>query len=144
MRGSTVLVACGAALLAGGCFASLDDGTCRADVDCNGATCPRVGECATDTYALRIEWTVHGLTTDQAGACDGVAELEVAIEDPSTGAEHAVRPVPCSVGSFFYDKLPLGYTDVTLAAYGAGDSFLDSARGSALGSGGVVRLALLP
>ncbi len=131
---------------AAGCFSTAGDDSCRTDRDCGDLVCTRVGECASaaGVYALRIEWTVHGLATDQSGACADVGELELAIADPTTGDQHAVRPVPCSAGSFFFDKLPLTFTEVTLSAYSAGGSFLDSRRATAVGSSGVVRLGLLP
>jgi hypothetical protein len=122
-------------------------GECRIDRDCNDDTvCSRVGSCesSSDLYALRIEWTVHGLTTDQAGACNGISELEIGVTDPSTTRRHRVSPVPCAAGSFFYDKLPIGYTEVEVWAYDDFGGTLDVARASAVGQGGVVRVSLLP
>lgn len=127
-----------------GCFTAVDGASCRVDDDCPGATCTRVGECASDTYALRITWTVRGQPANTPGACDGIGELQVAIEDPSTGGEHALRPVPCAAGSFFFDKLPLGYTAVTVTAYSGRGGFLTSTRGSAIGSEGTVSVDLAP
>jgi len=142
-RACAVLLAVTAAALAGCPTSGPED--CTNDRDCGGDVCTRVGACvaAADVYALRIEWTVRGLTTDQATACDGVGELELSIAEPATGEVRTVRPVPCISGSFRYDKLPLSYTEVTLTAYDAGGGFLDSQRASALGTGGVVRIALL-
>ena len=147
MRAGIAAIGLATAVLgSAGCFTSAGDETCRTDRDCGDLVCTRVGECASNgaVYALRVEWTVRGQTTDAAGACDGVGDLELAISDPTTGGQHAVRPVPCIAGSFFFDKLPVGYTEVTVTAYSAGGSFLDSSRGSAVGASGVVRLALLP
>jgi hypothetical protein len=125
----------------------MSDESCRTDRDCGGDfVCTRVGECASESsvYALRVEWTVHGLTTDQAGACTDVGDLELAITDPTTGGQHAVRPVPCIAGSFYFDRLPVGYTEVSMSVYAMGGGFLDSTRASAVGSNGVVTLSLLP
>ncbi len=141
------LAAAATATLGGaGCFSSASDEPCRSDRECGELVCTRVGECVASAgvYALRVEWTIDGRTTDQAGACDRIAELELTISDPTTGDQHGLAPVPCLPGSFFYDKLPLGYTAVRLAAYGPGGGFLDSAVGSAVGSGGLVRLDLRP
>lgn len=131
---------------AAGCFTAASDADCLSDRDCGDLICTRTGDCASAgaIYALRVEWTVHGQTVDQAGACSDVGELELAVADPSTGDQHTVRPVPCAVGRFSYDKLPLGFTDVTLTAYAPGGAFLDSRRATAVGSGGVVQLGLLP
>lgn len=128
------------------CFTSAGNGDCLSDRDCGELVCTRVGDCASAgaVYALRIEWTVHGLTTDDAAACADVGELELAIEDPTTGDIHAVRPVPCEVGRFTFDKLPLSFTEVTLTAYDPAGELLERRRGSAVGAGGVVQLALLP
>lgn len=128
------------------CGVSADPGVCRTDRDCGDDVCTRVGQCESsdDIYALRVEWTVRGLTTDQPAACADISELELSIESPSNGDRHRVAPVPCAPGSFFYDRLPLSFTEVTLTAYGTFGEFLDAGTGSAIDSGGVVRIALLP
>jgi hypothetical protein len=138
MRGLAVI----ASLSLAACFTSASTDECRIDSDCNGLTCTRVGVCAASTYSLRVEWTVRGLTTDQAAACVGVTELELSVFDPTTAESHPVRPVPCGVGLFTFDKLPLGYTDITLSAYDAAHHWIDSDRGSA-DVDGIVQLALL-
>jgi hypothetical protein len=124
----------------------MSDENCRTDRDCGDLVCTRVGECASSAgiYALRVEWTVHGLTTDQAGACSDVGDLELGVSDPTTGMQFAVRPVPCSAGLYFFDKLPVGYTEVSMSVYSTGGGFLDSSRASAVGGNGVVTLSLLP
>ena len=146
MRIGLAAVALGAALGSAGCFTSASDETCRTDRDCGDLVCTRVGECASAgaVYALRVEWTVNGATTDVAGACDPVGDLELAVSDPTTGGQHAVRPVPCIAGSFFFDKLPVGYTEVSVTAYSSGGSYLDSRRATSIGAAGVVRIDLRP
>ncbi|KAB2889543.1 MAG: hypothetical protein F9K40_19755 [Kofleriaceae bacterium] len=146
MRAGLAAIIVGSALSSAACFTSVADESCRTDRDCGDLVCTRVGECASTSsvYALRIEWTVNGVTTDQAGTCDGVGELELAISDPTGGGQHAVRPVPCAAGSFFFDKLPVGYTEVAITAYSTTGGFLDSTRGTAVGSSGVLRLDLRP
>lgn len=127
-----------------GCFTDAGSDTCRSDRDCGDLVCTRVGACASSDgiYALRIEWTVNGQTTDQAGVCASVGELAVTVSDPSTGDDHTVRPVLCTLGSFFYDKLPLSFTDVEVTAYSPGGDTLDIGRASAVGAGGLVRVDL--
>ena len=146
MRAVLAATTLAAAIGGAGCFTSASDESCRTDRDCGDLVCTRVGECASTSsvYALRVEWTVNGLTTDQAGACSEVGDLELAISDPTTGGQHAVRPVPCAAGLFFFDRLPIGYTDVSITAYSASGNFLDSSRGSSVGANGVVRLELRP
>lgn len=126
------------------CFTPADAGACRDDSDCAGAVCTRVGECAAEPYALRVTWTIAGQAASVAGACAAIGELELAIADPSLDLQHALRPVPCGAGSFFFDKLPLGYTDVTVTAFGLGGRFLTSARATAVGAGGAVTVDLRP
>lgn len=128
--------------LAAACFTPIDGGSCRNDGECAGAVCTRVGECASQTYALRVTWTVRGQAANLTGACSGIGELEIAVADPSIGEAHAVRPVPCSAGSFFYDKLPLGYTDVAVTGFSSRGNFLGTTRGTAIGGDGVVSLDL--
>jgi hypothetical protein len=127
------------------CFSGAGDDTCRIDRDCGDLVCTRTGDCASASgiYALRIEWTVNGQTTDQPGACSAIGELELSITDPGTHDTHAVRPVPCASGSFFFDKLPLSFTDVEVTAFAPSGATLDTGRGSAVGSGGVVRVDLV-
>lgn len=146
VRAGLAAIVVGSALSTAACFTSAADERCRIDRDCGDLVCTRVGECASSgsVYALRVEWTVNGVATDQLGTCDGVGELELGISDPTSGGQHALRPVPCAAGSFFFDKLPVGYTDVTITAYGPSGTFLDSARGSAVGASGVLRLDIQP
>jgi len=126
------------------CFTDAGTDVCRTDRDCGDLMCTRVGTCASSDgiYALRIEWTVNGQTTDQTGVCAPVGELAVSVSDPSTGDDHTVRPVLCTTGSFFYDKLPLSFTDVEVTAFSPGGDTLDIGRGSAVGAGGLVRVDL--
>ena len=124
-----------------GCFEPLDGGACARDSDCPGAVCTRVGECATQAYALRVTWTLDGEAASTL-SCAAVSELELSVIDPSTGTSHTVRPVPCAPGSFFFDKLPLGYTDVQLVSFGLSGERQSFASGTAVGSGGVVAVDL--
>lgn len=136
-----VLAAC-LATGAAACFTPIEGSECRSDGDCAGATCTRIGECAESPYALRVSWTLHGEAANVAGACTGVSELEIQIADPSLDKAYAVRPVPCTTGSFFYDKLPLGYTDVVVTAFDSRGNFLTATRGTAVGANGLVSLDL--
>lgn len=138
MRGLAILGTLGLA----GCFTSASTEECRVDSDCSGLICTRVGACATSAHSLRVEWTVRGLTADRAEACAGIAELELTASDPITSEAHAVRPVPCEIGSFTFDKLPLGYTDITISAFDAARNLIDIDRSSA-DSDGTVRITLL-
>lgn len=146
MRRSPVLYLLGALLATGAaaCFEPADGGACVSDRECSDAVCSNVGECASTTYRLRVAWTLRGAAANTPGACDGVDELEIVVSDPSTGTDHAVRPVPCAIGSFLFDKMPPGYDVVALTAYGPGGVYLTSAGGTPDGTTGVVQLDLRP
>lgn len=140
---ATASLALGALGLAG-CFAPIDGGACHRDRDCPEAVCSNVGECASSTYRLRVAWTLRGATADQPGACTGIGELEIVVSDPSVGQDWSVRPVPCSIGSFLFDKMPAGYGSATVNAYGASGELLTSAGGSTDPSVGVINVDLRP
>lgn len=148
MRARHPMVAVGGALALGlavaGCFEPVDTVTCRRDRDCPEAVCTNVGECAATTYPLRVGWTLRGATANQPGACDRVDELEVVLQDPSTGMDFSVRPVPCGIGSMLFDKLPLGYGTATVTAYGTRGEYLSSATGSTDPSVGAIMVDLRP
>lgn len=140
-RGGTLLVL-GLALAA--CFEPADGGSCHSDRDCPDAVCSNVGECASSTYRLRVAWTLRGQTANVPGACDGVAELEIVVSDPSTATDHSVRPVPCAIGSFLFDKMPPGYDVVGVTAYGTGGRYLTSGGGSTDPATGQITIDLRP
>lgn len=131
----------GAGALAG-CFEPIDGGACRSDRDCSEAVCSNVGECASATYRLRVAWTLRGATANTPGACDGISELEIVVSDPSTGMEFSVRPVPCAIGSFLFDKMPPGYGAVAVNAFGSGGQLVSTGRGSTDPSVGAVNVDL--
>ena len=89
-----------------------------------------------------MSWTLRGEAANVAGACTGISELEIQIADPSLDKAYEVRPVPCTAGSFFYDKLPLGYTDVMVTAFDTRGNFLTATRGTAVGANGIVSVDL--
>jgi hypothetical protein len=123
-----------------------DPNECMTQRDCaDGKVCTRVHLCeySTEVYSLRVEWTVRGQTTDQVGACDGIGEIAMGIADTTTGDDFWVSPVPCGPGSFFYDKLPLSYTSLTMRVFDSSGGFLETETGSAVGSGGVISLSIL-
>ena len=144
MRASLLAVAALGLTGLSGCFAPIDSGACHDDGDCSGAVCSAVGECAATTYRLRVQWTLRGAQANQPGACDGVAELQIVMSDPSTGLEFGVRPVPCSIGSFSLDKMPPSYNAVSVQAYDARGDLMTSSGGSIDPSTGTVVVDLRP
>lgn len=127
-----------------GCFEPIDGGACHGDRDCPEAVCSNVGECAAVTYRLRVAWTLRGATANTAGACDRVSELEIVVSDASTGQDWSVRPVPCAIGSFLFDKMPWGYGTATVIAYGDRGQPLATAGGSTDPQTGVINVDLDP
>lgn len=131
-----------AALSLAGCLEPADGGACRRDSDCPGAVCSNVGACASATYQLRVGWTLRGAQANTPGACDGVSELEIIVSDPSIGEQFSVRPVPCGIGSFLFDKMPPSYGTVSVTAYGDRGQALASGGGSTVPSAGRVDVDL--
>jgi hypothetical protein len=127
---ATAALAAGLGVASPACFEPIDGGACRGDRDCPDAVCSNVGECAAATYRLRVAWTLGGTAANESPACERVGELEIVVSDSSTGEASNVRPVPCAIGSFLFDKLPWGYGAATVNAYGPRGELLDSAGGS--------------
>ncbi|HVV81523.1 MAG TPA: hypothetical protein VHE35_00545 [Kofleriaceae bacterium] len=128
----------------GGCFEPADGGSCHNDSDCSDAVCSNVGECASQTYRLRVSWTVRGAQANAPGACDGVSELELVVSDTASGQEFSVSPVPCAIGTFLFDKMPPAYGTVAVNAYGPGGIFLTTAGGTADPAQGTIAIDLEP
>lgn len=109
-----------------GCFETSN--TCQRDFDCNGGSvCANTRECAaaSDVHRVAVRWSVRG---NPAGVdtCAGIANLELDIFDDVSGATSGYAPVPCQLGMFTFDKLPLAFNRVTLTAYavsGGSESF---------------------
>jgi hypothetical protein len=110
------------ALIAAGCVRSADE-PCVDDADCDGEVCARDGVClaAGDVRRVQIRWTVRGAAPD-ATACEGIAELELQLDDSAGGPGHRYAQVPCPLGLFTIDKIGRRYDGVTLAGYDAAGS----------------------
>jgi hypothetical protein len=109
--------------LASGCTLS-GNGDCRNDLDCDlGAVCANTRECvAGDTvHYVRLTWTIGGLPADPR-SCAPIPDLEVAIADEDGLASPATyAPVPCALGQYVFDKLPLAYDRLSLEALSSGE-----------------------
>lgn len=93
---------------------------CRQDTECGAQVCARDGECypASGIRLVTTTWTVRG---EPASATTCAAHPDLAIRfQASNGASFGFAPVPCRIGKFTIDKLPLAYTRVELGVENGG------------------------
>ncbi len=100
-------------------------GECQTDRDCGGGTvCDNViHECvsADSAHSVEVVWTVGGQTPD-ARNCRPIAQLEVGVTDFDGIDEPATfAPVPCTLGQFRFDELPVTFDRVSLEAPTTGE-----------------------
>ncbi len=104
------LMACLAA-----CSLTSTGGECVRDDQCGDDMCARSGEClsASSLRQVTVKWTVDGKAAS-AASCAAHPDLYIQFEGPDYGDTLRYAPVPCSLGSFFVDKLPKRYQQVEL------------------------------
>jgi hypothetical protein len=107
------------ALLAG-CSSGGWEGDCVIDDHCRGSeVCARDRSCVlpTEVRAVRATWTVRG---EPASTLTCAQHPDLTIRFLSDVSEDALvyAPVPCRIGQFTIDKLPLRYRRVNLGADG--------------------------
>ncbi|MEM9490690.1 MAG: hypothetical protein AAGC55_16200 [Myxococcota bacterium] len=110
---------------------------CSSDADCGGE-CVRTGECVAPgtAVAYRINWTIDGQPASDE-ACLAIAELSVTLQDSRQGDEVIYRPVTCSIGTFFFDRMPPRLDRVQVIAHGDGRLQLDRQTASLVAGGEV-------
>lgn len=102
------------ALLAGCTMAGA--AVCDVDDDCpSGLLCANTHEClgASQVRRLTVAWTVGGLPA-AAASCEPVGPLTLRIDTADRADEVEYAPVPCAVGQFTFDKLPVDFARVRL------------------------------
>ena len=118
MRSSALL---GVLLLAG---CPTGGGECTLDVDCiDGDVCANNHVCVSPlaVHYVSFQWTVAG-AAPTADTCAPIGDLSITAEDRDfEDSRTSWFPVPCTVGRFTADKLPVEYDRVivTVDATGA-------------------------
>jgi hypothetical protein len=107
-----------AVVLASACAgrpAAAPEPMCDVDADCGGDVCARTHECAgaDEVRIAKVTWTVAGMDVG-SGACAYATSADFIVElkaDPMayTGDVVDFAPVPCTLGAFTIDKLPVRF-----------------------------------
>lgn len=120
----------GGVLVTAGCPAGGANNHCVIDTDCGDQVCAITGECVgTGTVrTVRIRWQVANQSpTPQAPElCGAISDLEVSFRDRD-GLEDGVSywPVPCELGTVFYNHVPSWLDRLRIVAFDSADSALD-------------------
>jgi hypothetical protein len=96
---------------------------CVSDEACpTGEVCARAGGCmAADLVrAGRVNWTLSGRPADRT-TCGAAPELRIKFAPGADQLGLNYAPVPCTLGRFTVDKLPITYTEVKLGLSHGGD-----------------------
>lgn len=120
-------------LLGAGCPLAADDGGgCELDTECTGGVCARDRSCrpASDVRAVTVQWTVNGEPASEV-TCQPSPRLYLQFLGRSAGEELTYTPVPCELGQFLIDKLPLEYGLVEIGPQGSGRAQLVNIRDNA-------------
>jgi len=92
---------------------------CERDWDCGGGdVCANTHECVSASEVRRVEinWTLFG-SPASPGNCTGVDRMELTVRNAATDDNATYSPVPCSVGRFVFDKLPLRFDSAAMSAF---------------------------
>jgi hypothetical protein len=110
------------ALALAGC--PIPGGECRNDGDCGGGeVCANNQACLlpSEVHRVLVTWTIAGLEPTPT-TCAPIRDLEVRISDEEGFLGPAsFAPVPCTLGQYLFDKLPLGFDRVRLEALASGE-----------------------
>jgi hypothetical protein len=116
MRCAAAVALAVSAVALAGCFPQ-GDYQCDLDTDCSGGeVCARTHEClaASDVRSVKIDWTIEG-QPDTVTGCPALGLTDMTIQFTGDQTELSFAPVPCAGGSYFIDKLPLRFSEVSLA-----------------------------
>lgn len=111
---------------------------CEVDPDCGTGVCARDGRCspAADVRAVKTTWTINGVPATKA-ACAGWP-LYIEFADDNTDERLEFDPVPCDIGQYSIDKLPLRFDSVEVGVDVDGGAW----DATTIGAGGTARLDL--
>lgn len=126
-----------------GCAFPRDE--CATNSDCGDGECTRTHECvsAGALQSARIFWTLYGAAPDEA-ACESVEEMTVSFIDRDTEDNVVFRPVPCTLGQIFFDRMAARFDEVRLSARGRNGRTLDDGRAGLSGSESEISFDLRP
>jgi len=91
-------------------------GECEGDSDCAGNVCARDGFCypSSSVREVKTTWTIQGKPASPT-TCGPVVDLMIGFSGDEPGDQPLqYAPVPCEVGQWVMDKLPLSYSFVEL------------------------------
>lgn len=109
--------------LAAGCPTGDSNGTggeCNYDVECDeGDVCARDQTCASAASVREVttRWTVGGQPASEA-TCAAHPALAIEFVGPAVDDQLGFAPVPCALGQFVIDKLPVRFVEVGLGPEG--------------------------
>ncbi len=90
---------------------------CHVDSECGGGlVCARTGACASasSVHVIHVSWTVNARPASTE-TCVNAPDLELTFSEPyGELGTFGFAPVPCVEGKFTIDKMPLGYTTISL------------------------------
>lgn len=106
----------------GGCpLTDNPGGECQIDADCGGGgdVCARDGMCAaaSTVRAVTASWTINGAVASGA-SCAAHPDLFVTFLGSDRGDTLGYAPVPCAIGQYVIDKLPVRFRQVELGVDG--------------------------
>jgi hypothetical protein len=100
------------------------DGVCDEDVECDsGLVCARGDHECVGPNQVRVtttDWTINGQPPD-TGNCQGLT-LYIQFLSDFDQDDFGFSPVPCEVGRFSVDKLPLRYRAVEVGVQGGSEN----------------------
>src|SRR5688572_12750359 len=97
---------------------AIQGGECDIDDHCGSSeVCGRDHACTSpsNVRVVTARWTIDGVPANEAPACTG-RDLYIDFLGLDRDDTLGFRPVPCAVGQFSVDKLPLRFESVELGA----------------------------
>ncbi len=109
---------------------------CEQDWDCSsGLVCANTHDCVSASEVRRVEvrWTLYG-QVPTAASCAPIDRMELTVRDSQTDDTATYSPVPCSIGRFVFNKLPLNFDSAAMSAF-VGGSFAEAEQSAITGDG---------
>ena len=116
MSSEKLFVVCALALLAGCPLSNGTGSDCKSENDCSGSdVCARDGVCTESSQVREVTatWTIGGAAASVM-TCGTHPDLYISFIGNDSGDTLGFSPVPCRIGQFTVDKLPLRFRQVEL------------------------------